>query len=110
MIAHVTENGDMAQDTERRRHVRRAVLLQCRIEGTTVAGAMHITDLSESGCFIATSEALPVGSQVTLQIMVSGTDIPVIGRVVRVQSGRGFAVEIEEHWRQQLPHLLRYAF
>ena len=79
---------------ERRRHPRRPVFLTCRVEGTSVAGSMQITDLSESGCFIATSEPLLLGTQVTVFVMVLGDEIPLIGRVVRVQPGRGFGVEI----------------
>lgn len=73
---------------------------------------MQLTDLSESGCFIATSEPLSVGAQVTLYAVVSGDEIPIIGRVVRVQPGRGFGVEINvtllsQYSRQTLEQFLR---
>ena len=55
---------------------------------------MQLTNLSESGCFIATSQPLAVGTQLALYVTVSGDEIPVIGRVVRVQPGRGVGVEI----------------
>jgi len=85
----------MAQNgKERRRYVRRPVVLKCRIDGVAASGSIHLTDLSERGCFIATSNPLPVGSQVTLYVTVSGDEIPLIGRVVRVQPERGFGVEI----------------
>ena len=82
------------QGSDRRKHVRRPVFLTCRMDGTTAQNAMHLTDLSERGCFVATSEPLPVGTQVTFYVTVSGDEIPMIGRVVRVQPGRGFGVEI----------------
>lgn len=99
------------QPGERRKHVRRPVFLKCRIEGTSVAGSMQLTDLSESGCFITTSEAMAVGSQVTIYVTLSGDEIPIIGRVVRIQPGRGFAVEINvkllsQYSRQQLEQFL----
>lgn len=72
---------------------------------------MQLTDLSESGCFITTSEAMAVGSQVTIYVTLSGDEIPIIGRVVRIQPGRGFAVEINvkllsQYSRQQLEQFL----
>ena len=79
---------------ERRKHLRRPVLLNCHIEGTTVAGPLQITDLSESGCFIATSHPLTPDSQVTLLATLAGDRIRIIGRVVRVQPGRGAGIEI----------------
>ena len=40
---------------------------------------MQLTDLSEGGCFIATSESLAMDSQVTIHAMLSGSEIPIIG-------------------------------
>jgi hypothetical protein len=79
---------------ERRKHLRRPLLLTCRIEGTTVAGPLQLTDLSESGCFITTSHPLTLDSQITFFITVAGDEIRLIGRVVRVESGRGVGVAI----------------
>jgi len=70
------------------------VLLNCRIEGTTVAGPLQLTDLSENGCFIATSHPLALDAQITLFVTLAGDEIRIIGRVVRVQPGRGVGVEI----------------
>ena len=79
-----------------------------------VEGAMALTDLSESGCFIATTEEVPVGVEVRLQVMMAGSEVPLIGRVVRVQPRRGFAVEIDlaalsEQSRQALEQFLASA-
>ena len=104
-----SDNPRMQQRPERRKHPRRSVSLRCRIEGTSVAGAMQLTNLSESGCFIAASEAVPVGTEVTVLVTVAGTEIPIVGRVVRVQQGRGFAVEINEQWRKYLRDLFDLA-
>ena len=102
LVNHAADNPGMAQQrNERRKHVRRPVFLNCRIEGTAVAGSLQLTDLSESGCFIATSETLPVGSQVTIHVVLSGTEIPLMGRVIRVQPGRGVGIEIIRVGSQQ---------
>jgi hypothetical protein len=100
------------QDIDRRKHVRRPVFLKCRIEGETAGASMQLTDLSESGCFIATSHPLPVGSQLALYVTVSGDEIPVFGRVVRAQPGRGAGIEINvrllsDYSRQTLERFLR---
>jgi hypothetical protein len=90
-----SDNVDMAQPAgERRKHLRRPVLLNCRVEGVTVAGPLQITDLSESGCFIATSHPLALDSQITLFVTLEGDEIKIIGRVVRVQPGRGVGIKI----------------
>lgn len=59
----------MPQDPrERRKHVRRAVLLPCRVEGADTRGPMQVIDLSEGGCFVATTDRYAAGVQLTLQI------------------------------------------
>jgi hypothetical protein len=94
-IVGATDNPGMAPPyRERRKHLRRPVLLNCRIEGATVAGPLQLTDLSENGCFIATSEPLTLDSQITFFVTLAGDDIRIIGRVVRVQPGRGVGVQI----------------
>ena len=90
---------------ERRKHLRRPVVLNCRIEGTTITGPLQLTDLSESGCFIATSHPLELDSQVTLFVTLAGDEIRVIGRVVRVQPGRGVGVEINVNLLSQYARL-----
>jgi hypothetical protein len=112
-MRHEADTLGMAQHgKERRKYLRRPVFLKCRIEGTSAEGAMQLTDLSESGCFVATSEPLAVGSQVMLYVTLSGDEIPIIGRVVRVQAGRGFGFEIDlkllsPYSRQTLQQFLR---
>ena len=40
-------------DIERRKHVRRTVLLPCRVESPTTNEMMHVIILSEGGCLVA---------------------------------------------------------
>ena len=77
---------------ERRRHIRQAVLLPCRLDGVT-NGAMQVIDLSEGGCFVATRTAIPSGALVTVYARFGGAEVPLNGRIVHVRSGRGFAME-----------------
>ena len=84
----------MPQDqSERRKHVRRAVLLPCKVEGAWAHGTMQIVDLSVGGCFVATRETIPAGTQITLHATLAGTEVRFTGRVVHMQGGRGFALE-----------------
>ena len=101
-----TDNPSMAPPyRERRKHLRRPVLLDCRFEGTTVKGPLQLTDLSESGCFIATSHPLTLDSPITLFVTLAGDEIRIIGRVVRVQTGRGVGVEINRSLLSQYARL-----
>ena len=83
----------MSQSAERRKHVRRAVFIPCRLEGSSAA--MHLTDVSPGGCFVATSHEVAVGSAITLRATMSGKEVCLSGRVVRVQPGRGFGLAID---------------
>lgn len=94
-IGHSTEKPGMAPNNERRRHPRRPVALQCRVEGAAAPSAMQLGDLSANGCFVATADVVPIGSQLTLWVAISGAEISLPGRVVRVQPGRGFGFAID---------------
>lgn len=82
----------MSQSAERRKHVRRAVFIPCRIEGSSAV--MHLTDVSPGGCFVTTNHEVAVGSGITLRATISGADVSFPGRIVRVQPGRGFGLAI----------------
>ena len=82
----------MSHSTERRKHVRRAVFVPCRLEGCSAE--MHLTDVSPGGCFVATGHEVAVGSQITLRATISGAEVSLPGRVVRVQPGRGFGLAL----------------
>ena len=72
---------------------------------------MQLTDLSQAGCFVATTAIVPAGSRVTLHAMLGGAEIELSGRVAHVQPGRGFGFSIDvddltEGARQQLQEFL----
>ena len=101
-----SDNTGMAPPyRERRKYRRHPVLLNCRIEGTTAEGPFQLTDLSESGCFIATSSPLKRDSQITLFVTLAGDEIRIIGRVVRVEPGRGVGIEINVNLLSQYARL-----
>ena len=82
----------MPQDHERRKHVRRAVLLPCHVDGLPT-GTMQVIDVSEGGCFIATRQAVTAGSRIAFYATLAGRELLFAGRIVHVKPGRGFAVE-----------------
>ena len=82
----------MQQATERRQHIHWPALLRCRIEGIAVEGSVLLTGLNEAGCFVFTDEPLALGPRIALQIEIPA--VRLTGRVVRVESGRAFGVEI----------------
>lgn len=97
-----------------REDVRRTVLLRCHVEDTSVEGVMLLTDLGPSGCFISTNAPLALGPRIALRVMMPSTEVRLTGRVVRVESGRRFAVAIDaaalsEQSRQALEGLLQPA-
>ena len=100
----------MSQSAERRKHVRRVVFIPCRLEGSSAA--MHRTDVSPGGCFVATNHEVAVGAGITLRATISGAEVSLPGRVVRVQPGRGFGLvlnvaELNDAARQTLEGSVR---
>ena len=81
--------------SERRKHVRKTVLLPCRVDGVTMSGTLQMIDLSAGGCFVATQETVIASTSVTIHASLGNVDVPLTGRIVHCQRGRGFAVEFE---------------
>ena len=81
--------------SERRKHVRKTVLLPCRVDGVTTSGTLQMLDLSGGGCFVATKETVVASASVTVHARLGTVDVPLTGRIVHCQRGRGFAVEFE---------------
>ena len=99
------------QPTERRKHVRRPALIQCRIDGAATQAAMRLTDVSAGGCFVATTATVLPDARITLRAMMSGEEVSLTGHVVHVQPGRGFGFaididELTEDARQRLQEFL----
>jgi hypothetical protein len=84
-----------ARHAERRKHRRPPVLVTCRAEGAFSNAAMRLTDLSEGGCFVATSAEFPRGLRLTLVAMIGGAEVTLAGRVAHLQPGRGFGFQID---------------
>ena len=80
--------------SERRKHVRRTVLLPCRVEHPATNETMLVINLSEAGCLIAARDAaFQRGAQVTVHVKFDDIELPLTGSVVHARDGWGFALE-----------------
>ena len=86
----MSERGD-----ERRRHPRRGVFLECRIEGTSARAILRITDLSVGGCYVDSRFPVSLGSRITIRVL-SEPEVVLPGLVTSVQPGFGFGVAFAE--------------
>ena len=69
----------------------------------------------DADCFVFTHEPLALGPRIALLIRMPSDEVRVSGRVVRVESARAFAVEIDldalsDDVRRALENLLPLAF
>ena len=80
---------------DRRRHPRRGVLLDCRIEGTSARATLRITDLSVGGCYVDTRFPVSIGSKITVRVLAD-PEVVLPGRVTSAQPGFGFGVAFDE--------------
>ena len=96
--------------SERRKHVRRTVVLPCRVESPTTSETMHVINLSAGGCLVATrGHAFQPGAQVTVHVKLDEVELPLAGRVVHARDGWGFALEfahLADTARQHLEQFL----
>ena len=99
--------------TNKRRHPRLPVLVECRLDGASGRHEMRMTDLSPTGCFVDTSMSFPEGTLVTLYAQLGGGEVALPGRVVPVKTGGfGFGIEfvdLDEKSKKQLDHYIQQA-
>lgn len=79
--------------SDRRQYARQSVMLPCRLDGVTASGTMHVIDVSAGGCFVATRTSVSAGAEITVRANFGGVELALVGRVVHVRPGRGFAIE-----------------
>ena len=97
-------------DSERRKHVRRTVLLPCRVESPTTNETMQVINLSDGGCLVAARNFfVQPGVQVTVHVTFEDIELALTGRVVHARDGWGFALEfvnLATDTRHHLEHFL----
>ena len=99
----------MAQGSDRRKHVRRTVLLPCRMESPATNQAMQVINLSEGGCLVAARDTVvQPGGHVTLHVKLEGVELQLTGRVVHARKEWGFALEFVDLASDARHHLERF--
>jgi hypothetical protein len=94
----LSSSGEQPAIDERRRHQRADVKLKVSlgIAGSPIPAVGFLEDLSESGCYFATSAQIALDRTVSLSFLMKPRDLcEARGRVVRCVTGRGFGVAFE---------------
>lgn len=81
--------------SEKRQHPRRAVLLECRIDGTSGPAATRLSDLSATGCYVESRTPVTVGASIAIRLTFGGALISVTGRIAHAQPSIGFGMEFD---------------
>ncbi len=84
---------------ERRRSPRADFVVRVEYQTVDELFSDFARNINEGGIFVATERPLQLGTPVTLQFRIPGSEEPVVstGRVVRVDgSGSGMGIEFEE--------------
>jgi hypothetical protein len=96
-------------NSDRRKHVRRTVLLPCRMENPATSPPMHVINLSTGGCLVAARDTVvQPGGQLTLYVKFDDVELPLTGRVVHARSGWGFALEFVNLASQTQHHIEQF--
>jgi hypothetical protein len=80
---------------EKRLHPRRAVLIECRIDGMSGPAATRLSDLSAAGCYVESRTPVSVGASITIRVTFGGALISLIGRIAHAQPSVGFGMEFD---------------
>lgn len=80
---------------EKREHPRRAVLLECRIDGTSAAAATRVSDLSAVGCYVESRTPVLPGAHITIRVTFGGAQISLAGRIAHTQPSIGFGMKFD---------------
>ena len=80
---------------EKRQHPRRAVLIECRIDGTSGPAATRVSDLSTTGCYVESRTPVSPGAHMTVRLTFGGAVITLSGRIAHAQPSIGFGMEFD---------------
>ena len=80
---------------EKRRHPRRAILIECEIDGMSGLAGPRISDLSVTGCYVESRTHASVGTSITIRLTFGGALITLTGRVAHAQPSVGFGMEFD---------------
>jgi len=93
--------------SERRKHPRHAVSLDCTWDGT--ATLSRLAELSLGGCYVDSRSQPSVGALITLTVTLNGEPTTLPGKIVNAYERMGFAVAftgLDEPTRDRLQTFL----
>jgi hypothetical protein len=79
----------------RRSHPRITMPLECAWSGASGRAETRISDLSEAGCYVDTSQVPVAGETVEINVTLGGAALTLSGRVVYAAVGMGFGAKFE---------------
>lgn len=80
---------------EKRQHPRRAILVDCEIDGMSGLAGTRISDLSVTGCYVESRTPATVGAYIMIRLTFGGALITLTGRVAHAQPSVGFGMEFD---------------
>ena len=80
---------------EKRQHPRRAILVECEIDGMSGLAATRISDLSVTGCYVESRNPATVGASIMIRLTFGGALITLTGRIAHAQPSVGFGMEFD---------------
>ena len=85
----------MAGGENKRKHPRRPLLVECKLDGASGNASMRLQDLSTGGCYVDTRIPFAVGAPIKITTMLNKKEIVLTGRVAYADAGQGLGVEFE---------------
>ena len=82
----------MNRESRGGQHTRRAILLECQIEGMSGLAATRISDLSAAGCYVESRCQASVGAYIMIRLTFGGALITLTGRIAHAQPSIGFGM------------------
>ena len=80
---------------EKRQHPRRAILVDCEIDGMSGLAATRISDLSVTGCYVESRTQATVGASIMIRLTFGGAHLTLTGRIAHAQPSVGFGMEFD---------------
>jgi len=97
-----------APPSERRHQTRHQCALGAQVAraGSTVQQRCVISDISSGGCYVQTSEPLPVGTSIEVAIKTQEINLKILGSVQIVHRGLGMGVQFKSLKSEELEQLI----
>lgn len=98
---------------DRRQHARYKCFISAllRVQGSQLPIWGQITDISQGGCYVQLSEPLPVGTRITLELLMKLANLRAEGVICSSHPGRGMGVkfvQMSNEYRDQVRQFVKW--